>query len=171
MARQPLRVKDLTPEAHAELEALYQQTRDARLRTRAQMILLSAEESLVAHEIARLVRMAEQTVRNWIKRFNAEDINGLKDAPRPGGTPTVTPAYCERLLEVVRRLGLGTPVKKGKELAVRCPLHEDNNPSLRLNPTKQLWYCAPCVAGGDAIKLYMRARRIEFAEAVRELAA
>ncbi len=75
------------------------------------------------------------------------------------------------LLEVVRRLGLGTPVKKGKELAVRCPLHEDNNPSLRLNPTKQLWYCAPCVEGGDAIKLYMRARRIEFAEAVRELAA
>ena len=26
------------------------------------------------------------------------------------------------LLEVVQRLGLGTPVKRGKELAVRCPL-------------------------------------------------
>ena len=75
------------------------------------------------------------------------------------------------LLEVVQRLGLGTPVKKGKELAVLCPLHEDNNPSLRLNPTKQLWYCSPCAEGGDVIKLYMRARRLTFAEAVRALAA
>ncbi len=103
MARQPLRVKNLTPEAHAELEALYQHTRDARLRTRAQMILLSAEEGLVAHEIARLVRMAEQTVRNWIKRFNAEGTGGLKDAPRPGAEATVRPAYRKRLLEVVRQ--------------------------------------------------------------------
>ncbi len=75
------------------------------------------------------------------------------------------------ILEVVQRLGLGTPAKRGKELAVRCPLHEDNDPSLRLNPTKQLWYCAPCGLGGDGIALYMKARRIEFAEAVRELAA
>ncbi len=75
------------------------------------------------------------------------------------------------ILEVAQRLGLGTPAKKGKELAVRCPLHEDNNPSLRLNPTKQLWYCHPCAEGGDAIKLYMRVRRLSFAEAVRELAA
>jgi len=75
------------------------------------------------------------------------------------------------LLEVVQRLELGTPVKRGKELAVCCPLHEDNNPSLRLNPTKQLWYCSPCAEGGDALKLYMRARRLSFSEAVRELAA
>ncbi len=86
-------------------------------------------------------------------------------------TEIVERARAVPLLEVVQRLGLGTPVKKGKELAVRCPLHEDNNPSLRLNPTKQLWYCSPCFEGGDAIQLYMRARRIQFAEAVRELAA
>ena len=75
------------------------------------------------------------------------------------------------LLEVVQRLGLGTPVKKGPEFAVHCPLHEDNDPSLRLNPEKQLWYCHPCGTGGDALQLLMRVRRIEFAEAVRELAS
>ena len=75
------------------------------------------------------------------------------------------------LLEVVQRLGLGTPVKRGREFSVRCPLHEDNDPSLRLNPEKQLWYCHPCGTGGDALQLLMRARRIEFHEAVRELAA
>ena len=75
------------------------------------------------------------------------------------------------LLEVVQRLGLGDPVKKGKEFVVPCPLHEDKDPSLQLNAGKQLWYCHPCGTGGDALQLLMRVRRIEFAEAVRELAA
>jgi len=75
------------------------------------------------------------------------------------------------LLEVVQRLGLGTPAQKGRELAVCCPFHDDAHPSLQLNPEKQVWYCHPCGIGGYAIKLYMRARRIEFAEAVRELAS
>ena len=67
------------------------------------MILLSVEEGLGAPQIARLVRKAEQTVRNWIKRFNAEGINGLKDRPRPGVDAKITPAYRKGLLEVVRR--------------------------------------------------------------------
>ena len=84
-------------------------------------------------------------------------------------TEIVEQARAVPLLEVVQRLGLGTQVKKGKELAVCCPLHEDKNPSLRLNPAKRVWYCSPCGLGGDPIQLYMRARQIEFAEAVREL--
>ena len=75
------------------------------------------------------------------------------------------------LLEVVERLGLGDPVRKGKEFVVPCPLHDDRSPSLQLNTVKQLWYCHPCGVGGDALQLLMRVRRIEFAEAVRELAA
>jgi len=42
---------------------------------------------------------------------------------------------------------------------------------MSLDEGRGLWYCHPCGEGGDAIKLYMRARRIEFAVAVRELAA
>ena len=102
MARPPLRVKDLTPEALEELDTLYRQTRDARLRTRAQMILLAAEQGLVVREIAQLVRMAKQSVRNWIKRYNAEGINGLCDAPRPGAPSKIPAAYRQRLVEVVR---------------------------------------------------------------------
>ena len=75
------------------------------------------------------------------------------------------------LVAVVQRLGLGTPAQRGRELAVCCPLHDDSHPSLQLNPAKQVWYCHPCGIGGDAITLYMLTRRIEFAEAVRELAS
>lgn len=67
------------------------------------MILLSGEEQLVPHQIASIVRKEEQTVRRWIRRYQAEGLTGLDDGPRPGGEPKTTPAYRQRLLEVVRR--------------------------------------------------------------------
>ncbi len=38
----------LTQEQHEELEGLYQKTRDVRMKTRAQMILLAVEKHLTA---------------------------------------------------------------------------------------------------------------------------
>jgi hypothetical protein len=73
------------------------------------------------------------------------------------------------IVEVCQRLGCGEPERRGTELAVRCPLHEDEDPSCRLDATAGLWYCDPCAEGGDGIRLWMRARRVPFADAVREL--
>jgi len=42
----------LSVERVAELDQLYQTTKDVRVRTRAQMVLLSGEKGLVAQEIA-----------------------------------------------------------------------------------------------------------------------
>jgi transposase len=48
------------------------------------------------------VRENEQTIRNWLKRYSAEGIEGLHDAPRLGAPKKVTPAYVTQLLNVVR---------------------------------------------------------------------
>jgi transposase len=98
----PIRLPPQSPAQREALEELYHKTKDVRLRTRAQMILLAAEKHLVAREIAEIVREDEQTVRRWMKRYMAEGIEGLKDAPRPGATPKVTPEYEAELLRVVR---------------------------------------------------------------------
>lgn len=109
--RQPLAVPIPTVEELARLDTLYRSTRDVRVRTRVQMILLAAEQRLPAGAIARIVRGSDQTVRNWITRYLAEGVEGLKDRPMPGAPPKVTPAYRERLLQVVRQRprGLGQP--------------------------------------------------------------
>lgn len=99
----PIEVKPLTKEELAELDELYHRTKDVRVRTRVQIILLGAEEKKTAPNIAKIVRLDEQTVRRWIKRFNAEGINGLYDEPKSGAPKRVTDAYRERLLIVVRR--------------------------------------------------------------------
>ena len=99
----PLEVKPLTTEEITALDKLYRQTKDVRLRNRTQMILLNAEEKMTAPQIAKIVRQDEQTVRRWLKRFNAEGINGLFDEPKSGAPKRVTAAYRERLLVIVRR--------------------------------------------------------------------
>jgi transposase len=100
--RTPIQIRDIGTEELAELETLYRQTKDVRIRERAQIILLAAD-GMIAPEIAKIVRRNDQTVRTWILRFNAEGITGLYDAPRPGAPAKVTPEYEERLLIVVRQ--------------------------------------------------------------------
>ncbi len=99
----PIRLDGLTQEQLQELDEAYHTTHDARLRTRVQMVLLCAEQGLVAAEIAVLVRQDEDTVRRWLRRYQAEGLRGLSDAPRPGAPPKITPAYREQLLRVVRQ--------------------------------------------------------------------
>ena len=101
--RAPIRLPELSPEAIHELDELYRTTRDIRLRTRAQMILLAAEQHLVASEIAKIVRSDPDTVVSWLKRYLAEGINGLADAPRSGCPSKVTPEYREQLVQTVRQ--------------------------------------------------------------------
>jgi transposase len=98
----PLRLSPLSEEQLDELKRLYRTTKDVRLRTRSQMILLAAEQGMRSPAIAQIVQESDQTVRNWLKRYQAEGIEGLKDAPIPGAPRKVTPEYVKELVEVVR---------------------------------------------------------------------
>jgi transposase len=102
VAMRPIRLDTLSAEQVRELDELYHTTRDVRVRTRAQMILVAAEQGLVAAEIAPIVRQDEETVRRWFARYLAEGVEGLSDAPRSGAPPKATADYRERLLGIAR---------------------------------------------------------------------
>jgi transposase len=106
-----IQVPPLSSKQQAELEELYRKTDKPRYRTRAQMILLSAEKRLKAEDIAEIVRASQITVLRWLKRYMAEGIEGLKDEPREGKPAKVTEAYHKQLIEAVRRRprSLGLP--------------------------------------------------------------
>ena len=96
-------VPPLTEKQRVALDELYRKTDKPRYRTRAQMILLSAEKKLKADEIAKIVRTSHTTVLCWLKRYIAEGIEGLKDKPRAGSPVKVTKVYHQQLIEAVRR--------------------------------------------------------------------
>src|SRR5579862_3104923 len=101
--RRPLEIPVPTAEEIAALDTVYRTARDVRLRTRAQIVLLAGEQRLAAPAIAAIVRETDQTVRNWMKRYVAEGLEGLKDRPMPGPAAKVTTAYAAQLLQVVRQ--------------------------------------------------------------------
>ena len=98
-----LYVPSLSEEQKAELDELYRKTAVPRVRTRAQMVLLSAEKKLKVDEVADIVRESSVTVLRWLHRYIAEGIQGLMDAPRAGRNSILTDEFRKRLLEVVRR--------------------------------------------------------------------
>lgn len=100
---QPVRIAQLTAAQLEELDRLYRSTRNVRLLARTQMVLLAAEQQLTAPQIAAIVRTSEQTVRRWLKRYQSEGIEGLRDVPRSGAPHKVTSVYLEQLLAAVRR--------------------------------------------------------------------
>jgi transposase len=50
-----------------------------------------------------IVRESEETVRRWLKRYQAEGVEGRCDQHRGGRPATVTDAYRQQLLAAVRR--------------------------------------------------------------------
>jgi DNA primase len=60
--------------------------------------------------------------------------------------------------------------KRGKDYQGSCPFHQEKSPSFSVSPTKQVYYCFGCQAGGGAIDFLMKLGKRSFTEAVLELA-
>ena len=61
--------------------------------------------------------------------------------------------------------------KNGKSYFGLCPFHDDKNPSLSINPNKNLWQCFGCGAAGDAIRFVELIDKVTFPEVVNKLKA
>ena len=60
--------------------------------------------------------------------------------------------------------------KQGKNFVGLCPFHNDHKPSFQVSPSKQIYKCFACGAGGDVIRFVSQIEGLSFAEAVRHLA-
>src|SRR5690606_30023877 len=73
--------------------------------------------------------------------------------------------------DLVELIGARVPLKRqGKEYSARCPFHDERSPSFTVSPTKQFYHCFGCGAHGTAISFLMNYDRLEFLDAVEELA-
>ena len=83
-------------------------------------------------------------------------------------------AFIDELLartDIVEVVGGRVPLKRqGKEYSACCPFHDERSPSFTVSPTKQFYHCFGCGAHGTAISFLMNYDRLEFLDAVDELA-
>lgn len=66
------------------------------------------------------------------------------------------------------RIGLK---KAGKDYQACCPFHNEKTPSFTVSRDKQFYHCFGCGANGNAISFMMDYDKLEFVDAIEELAA
>lgn len=60
--------------------------------------------------------------------------------------------------------------KKGKDYKALCPFHDDKDPSLSISPSRQIYKCFVCGAGGNAFTFLQEYLNISYLEAVKKVA-
>jgi DNA primase len=73
--------------------------------------------------------------------------------------------------DIVEVIGARVPLKKaGREFKACCPFHNEKSPSFWVSPDKQFYHCFGCGAHGTVIGFLMQYEKMEFLEAVADLA-
>ncbi len=77
----------------------------------------------------------------------------------------------QQATDIVRLIGEQVSLKaRGKEFLGLCPFHDDKNPSMHVSPTKQIYKCFSCGAGGDVFSFVMNYHKMSFPDALKLLA-
>ena len=61
--------------------------------------------------------------------------------------------------------------KKGSSYFGLCPFHNEKSPSCSVSPSKQMFFCFGCHAGGNVFTFITKYENCDFTEAVQQLAA
>lgn len=73
--------------------------------------------------------------------------------------------------DIVELIDGYVPLKKaGRNYQACCPFHNEKSPSFSVSPDKQFYYCFGCGANGNAISFLMEYDKLEFVEAIEDLA-
>ncbi len=75
-------------------------------------------------------------------------------------------------VDIVDLIDSRVPLKKaGANYKACCPFHGEKTPSFNVSQSKQFYHCFGCGANGNAISFLMEYDRLEFPDAVEELAS
>jgi DNA primase len=74
-------------------------------------------------------------------------------------------------VDIVELVGTYISLRRsGKGLVGLCPWHDDSRPSFQVNPERQTFRCWVCNLGGDVFSFLMKMEKLEFREALEQLA-
>ena len=74
-------------------------------------------------------------------------------------------------LDILDVVGSYIELKKaGANYKAPCPFHDDKSPSFVVSPSKQIYHCFGCGAGGDSIRFVMEYEKLSYPESIEKLA-
>src|SRR5580704_12699078 len=74
--------------------------------------------------------------------------------------------------DIVDLINTHIPLRKksGNNYFARCPFHQEKSASFSVSQPKQFYYCFGCGAHGNALDFIMQHERLNFPEAIKNLA-
>src|SRR5277367_1414073 len=111
-------------------------------------------------------------------------LSGRKSKPssadKPGAclrrsmTGRIPDSFLDELVsrsDIVEIINARVPLKKaGREYKACCPFHSEKSPSFSVSAEKQFYHCFGCGAHGTVIGFLMQYEKMEFLDAVADLA-
>lgn len=137
---------EIPPATHQQLISWVRSHKvEARLQLRAQLIL-DWKEGVTYKASAAKNTVREATIAKWRKRFAANGLDGLRDAPRPGQPVQFTEADRNTVIHLAcQRTDSGTQLYSQQQIADRCGMSQslvsDILRAADLKPHKTEYWC------------------------------
>src|SRR4029079_1789365 len=110
--------------------------------------------------------------KSALRLFRPAILSATKLADMAGRIPE---QFIDELLarvDIVEVIEQRVPLRKARrDWSARCAFHDERSPSFTVTRDKQFYHCFGCGAHGSAITFLMNYDRLEFVDAVEELAA
>jgi transposase len=97
----------LSEEERGKLEEWARRPKTAQRLAQRARIVLGCADGLENRQVARQLRITDQTVCKWRERFRSARLEGLADEPRPGAPRKITDAHVEAV--ITRTLEMAPP--------------------------------------------------------------
>ncbi|MDQ6655660.1 MAG: DNA primase, partial [Verrucomicrobiota bacterium] len=89
-----------------------------------------------------------------------------------GSIPDHTIEQIAAANDIVEVIGSYFPLKRaGSTYKALCPFHQEKTPSFNVNPSRQIFKCFGCGAGGSVFRFVMEYEHLDFPSVVKKLAA
>ncbi|MEX2752607.1 MAG: helix-turn-helix domain-containing protein [Candidatus Freyarchaeota archaeon] len=81
-----------------ELEKRYKEEKNPRVKLRILMVW-RVKEGVTTIELGRELHVHHSTISSWVKRFNEQGFDGLRDRPKSGRPPKISHEEFQEVLE------------------------------------------------------------------------
>ena len=100
-------------------ERIYRSEQDAKTRERMLLVLNVAYHGMVAAHVARDLHRCKAWASNWLKRYDEEGIEGLRDRPKSGRHSQMSEQTECKIKAILKESSQGRTTKQVEELIVK----------------------------------------------------
>ena len=103
----------------AKLVNLYKKETDSKVKERILLVIRVREDGQVPFRVVKEMHRSNPWASDWLKRYDKEGVEGLKDRPKIGRSPELSEEISYRIKKELKESNQGWTTKQVDELIVK----------------------------------------------------